>query len=109
MGVNIMKKFKTIIAALILSVFLLTGIGTYIPDITSNHNSIKIVYAAKRRTRKIKRTKAKKSYTVYITRTGHKYHRSGCRYLRRSKFAISLSNAIKEGYTPCSVCCPPRK
>lgn len=104
-----MKKFKTIITSLILSIFFFTGIGTYIPDITSSHNSIKVVYAVKRRKISIKRTRAKKSYTVYITRTGHKYHRSGCRYLSRSKITISLSTAISEGYTPCSVCCPPKK
>lgn len=44
--------------------------------------------------------------TVYITRTGSKYHRSGCRYLSRSKISISRSNAISSGYTPCSVCRP---
>ena len=42
--------------------------------------------------------------TVYITRTGEKYHRDGCRYLRRSQIAISLSEAKNEGYTACSVC-----
>lgn len=49
----------------------------------------------------------KKSITVYVTRTGEKYHRNGCRYLRRSKIAISLENA-KFAYSPCSVCNPPR-
>lgn len=46
------------------------------------------------------------SYTVYVTRTGEKYHRSGCRYLRQSKIAIDRSDAIAQGYTPCSVCDP---
>ena len=45
--------------------------------------------------------------TVYITRTGTKYHRPGCRYLRQSKIPISLKDA-KQHYTPCSVCKPPR-
>lgn len=49
----------------------------------------------------------KKSVTVYITKTGEKYHRDGCRYLSRSKIAISLENA-KRSYSPCSVCNPPR-
>jgi len=44
--------------------------------------------------------------TVYITRTGSKYHRSGCRYLSRSKIAISRSSAISRGYGACSVCRP---
>lgn len=42
--------------------------------------------------------------TVYITKTGSKYHRAGCRYLRKSQIDISLSEAKNEGYTACSVC-----
>ena len=45
--------------------------------------------------------------TVYITKTGNKYHRGDCSYLRQSKIAISLSEAKAEGYTPCSRCNPP--
>lgn len=45
--------------------------------------------------------------TVYITQTGSKYHMYGCRYLSKSKIAISLSNAKAQGYGPCSVCNPP--
>lgn len=44
--------------------------------------------------------------TVYITNTGKKYHRSGCRYLSKSEKSISLSDAKNRGYTPCSVCKP---
>lgn len=44
------------------------------------------------------------SYTVYITKTGEKYHSSGCRYLSKSKIAISKDDAVKRGYDPCSVC-----
>jgi endonuclease YncB( thermonuclease family) len=42
--------------------------------------------------------------TVYITKTGSKYHAPGCRYLRKSKIPISRSEAIARGYTPCGVC-----
>ena len=45
--------------------------------------------------------------TVYVTRTGKKYHREGCSSLRRSKIPISLAEA-KLGYGPCSRCNPPR-
>lgn len=44
--------------------------------------------------------------TVYITKTGSKYHCDGCRYLSRSCIPISLSEAKSEGYAPCSVCDP---
>jgi len=46
--------------------------------------------------------------TVYVTRTGEKYHRGSCRYLRRSRIPMSLEDARGGGYTPCSVCRPPR-
>ncbi len=48
-----------------------------------------------------------KSITVYITKTGSKYHTGSCRYLSKSKIPISLSEAEKY-YSPCSVCDPPQ-
>ncbi len=47
-----------------------------------------------------------KSYTVYITDTGEKYHSSGCRHLSKSKHAISRDDARAQGYEPCKVCKP---
>jgi hypothetical protein len=44
---------------------------------------------------------------VYITKTGRKYHRGYCRYLKKSKIPIRLGKAKAEGYTPCSGCKPP--
>lgn len=46
--------------------------------------------------------------TVYVTKTGAKYHRADCSYLRRSKIPMKLSEAKAGGYTPCSRCSPPR-
>lgn len=43
--------------------------------------------------------------TVYITKTGSKYHRIGCPYLKDSSIAIDLSEAQKR-YGPCSKCSP---
>lgn len=51
---------------------------------------------------------SKQQTIVYITATGHKYHRDGCRYLSRSKIPVVLEKAIAHGYAPCSVCKPPR-
>lgn len=42
--------------------------------------------------------------TVYVTKTGKKYHSADCRHLSKSSFPISLSDAVNKGYTPCSVC-----
>lgn len=47
------------------------------------------------------------SITVYVTRTGSKYHRAGCRYLKKSSIPMSLEEA-KRRLSPCSVCNPPR-
>lgn len=44
---------------------------------------------------------------VYITNTGKKYHRNGCRYLSKSKIQSNLSIAKSKGLTPCSICTPP--
>jgi len=43
---------------------------------------------------------------VYITPTGKKYHKLGCRYLNENPIPISRQEAIVQGYTPCSVCKP---
>lgn len=47
------------------------------------------------------------SITVYVTKTGEKYHRAGCQYLSQSSIAKELRDAISLGYEPCSVCNPP--
>ena len=44
--------------------------------------------------------------TVYITKTGEKYHRAGCSYLSKSKIPISRADAIAQGYEPCKRCKP---
>lgn len=44
--------------------------------------------------------------TVYVTRTGSKYHSAGCRYLAQSSIPILLTEASAR-YGPCSVCNPP--
>jgi hypothetical protein len=43
---------------------------------------------------------------VYITKTGHKFHRASCRYLKYSAIPINRDDAIREGYIPCSICDP---
>ncbi|BDF57836.1 hypothetical protein CE91St36_06530 [Christensenellaceae bacterium] len=45
--------------------------------------------------------------TVYITDTGAKYHRGSCSSLKKSKHAISLSEAKSSGYGACKKCNPP--
>lgn len=45
------------------------------------------------------------SQTVYVTKSGKKYHTQDCRYSARAN-PISLSDAISKGYAPCKVCKP---
>lgn len=45
-------------------------------------------------------------YTVYITKTGKKYHRSNCSSLSKSKISIDINDAKSQGYTACSKCNP---
>lgn len=42
---------------------------------------------------------------VYVTRTGQKFHREGCRHLRSRTFAIPLAEAMLD-YSPCRTCKP---
>jgi hypothetical protein len=47
--------------------------------------------------------------TVYVTDGGKKYHRVGCRSVKkRGKVALTVKQAREQGYTPCSVCDPPQ-
>jgi len=41
---------------------------------------------------------------VYVTKTGKKYHLANCRYLKKSKIPIHLSEALARDYTACSMC-----
>lgn len=43
---------------------------------------------------------------VYVTKTGKKYHKSDCSYLRQSKIKTTLKAAIADGFTACSRCKP---
>ncbi len=57
--------------------------------------------------REEKKPEVSEETIVYITKTCKKYHTGDCNYLRRSKIQISLKDACKGGYTPCSRCNPP--
>lgn len=63
------------------------------------------IITSKRIVKKSTKTVSKPvSQTVYVTRTGSKYHRYGCQYLRKSCYSMSKSNARAQGYTACSRC-----
>ena len=45
-----------------------------------------------------------KTYVVYTTKTGEKYHKDWCRSLKRSKFETTLGAAESRGYKACKIC-----
>ncbi|MDF1525928.1 MAG: thermonuclease family protein [bacterium] len=45
-----------------------------------------------------------RSDVVFLTASGGKYHRDGCRYLSESSFPVTLGEAKGRGYEPCGVC-----
>lgn len=47
--------------------------------------------------------------TVYVTKTGEKYHKERCRYLKYSKKEVTLEEALNFGYDACLVCEPTMK
>lgn len=87
-----MRRLFTILLFLVASFFATT------PQLAAHSNRLpEASYVGQRK---------KVEQTVYITRTGERYHRGGCRYLRQSRIPIKKSEAIANGYTPCKVCRP---
>lgn len=43
---------------------------------------------------------------VYIKEGGKKYHKLNCSLVKTGKTRITLSEALKRGYTPCKICKP---
>ncbi|MBU3188747.1 hypothetical protein K9O30_06180 [Clostridium bowmanii] len=93
-----MKGFKIKLISFLTALFVLIGTGLQTSEVnaTVNTTNYKSSYS----------TKATKSYTVYITNTGGKYHKKGCRYLKKSSIAIKKSSAVSQGYTACKICKP---
>lgn len=76
--------------------------------IIASSNGKKITFNAKPSADKIKLPasgdpSSQKGY-VYITNSGKKYHRQGCRYLSKSSTKKKLSEVKKAGYSACRVC-----
>lgn len=45
-------------------------------------------------------------YSVYVTKSGKKYHKDTCSSVSKSKIEMKKSEAEKKGYTPCKNCKP---
>ena len=46
------------------------------------------------------------SQTVFVTKSGKKFHTEQCRYINYNSISIELNEAIDRGYSPCKVCNP---
>ncbi|GEM_PF-5003494 len=55
---------------------------------------------------KVIKLSIRKENIVYITPKGKKYHREGCRFLKKEKKSLSKKEAEEKGYKPCLVCKP---
>lgn len=44
--------------------------------------------------------------TVYVTRSGKKYHLEGCDYLSEKRMAVSLKDALSSEFEACAYCQP---
>ncbi len=51
-------------------------------------------------------TSATVGTTVYITKSGTKFHRDGCSSLSKSRISISYEDAVSRGFEPCGRCAP---
>ena len=89
---------KIILLILMLSLLFTIGCGDDTENKTSNYNYANDSYDYD--------DYDYEGTTVYITKTGECYHRSGCSSLRKSKIKKDLSE-VKGKYRPCSICDPP--
>ena len=59
---------------------------------------------SKTKPKKLVPTKEALGTTVYITKSGKKYHAAGCRYLKNTRKRVSLFEAQGLGLSACKVC-----
>ena len=82
------------------------GKGLWNPDLTAESETNSNIQVNTQTPAKA--NEASDQTMVYITKTGAKYHREGCRSLAKSKIPISVKDAKARGYAPCSICNPPK-
>lgn len=52
----------------------------------------------------VKETEESNSGFCFVTASGTKYHKDGCSYLKKSKTKMTVDEAKRNGYSPCSRC-----
>lgn len=102
------KKLTSLLSSLLILLTVFTGISVNTTPAYAKKSYKQASYTAKKKVYKKVIKNDTKNITVYITKTGSKYHTANCRYLSKSCIPIKLGEAKAEGYTPCSVCAPPQ-
>ena len=85
---------------IVVLLFVVAGLGAVPQSLVHVHDHLSLTAGAEAQ-------QDPATITVYVTRTGKLYHQDGCRYLRQSKIATTLREAVNRGFGPCSVCKPP--
>ncbi len=81
--------------------------GAYLDSIREHfHHSKQYVGPVAEAERDVEPDKASVAAAVYVTTSGKKYHRAGCRYVRGGATTYSTKDAKARGLTPCKVCKP---
>lgn len=87
--------------------FITTGSSKPNNTITPNSSGVS-TSAVVPKVNSTKKNISNKVFTVYVSKTGKKYHLANCKTFKSKKIPISLSEAKSKGYEPCKVCNPPR-
>lgn len=83
-----------------------SGNGISVEGQSEQQSSIQDQPEKKKKSAAAKDTAAKKEKTVYVTKTGSKYHTEDCYMLKSSSRSLTEEEAKSEGYEPCGICSP---
>jgi len=101
-----MKKLKVAILIVLSTLLIMTPMSTGITldELVEREKTFnEIINSANQLPTK---TSISDDRTVYITKTGSKYHSQGCDYLDTRPYSTTVSNAEHAGFSPCKVCNP---
>lgn len=83
-----------------------SGNGISVEGQSQQQSSIQDQTEKKKKAAAAKDTADQKEKTVYVTKTGSKYHTEDCYMLKSSSRSLTEEEAEAEGYEPCSICSP---
>lgn len=96
-----MKYIKNLLFSFLLLLGALNSVEhrtTHLNQLQASQEISEVSFSSQPKEKQVERT-------VYITKTGSKYHSAGCHYLK-SIISIEINKAREAGYAPCKVCRP---